>query len=74
METFSNEPDATAGSRRKCCFRQGSIAPGTGDHPLAETWASGITVPTYAVNDQTTITVVDGVVEGVSEGQWKRLK
>lgn len=34
-------------------------------------WASGIPVPTYAIDDETAITVVDGVVEVVSEGDWK---
>lgn len=36
-----------------------------------EKWASGIPAPTYAIDDQTAITVVDGAVEVVSEGHWK---
>jgi dipeptidase E len=36
-----------------------------------ERWAAGIPVPTYAIDDDTAITVVDGTVEVVSEGQWK---
>lgn len=36
-----------------------------------EKWASGIPVPTYAIDDQTAITVVDGTVEVISEGNWK---
>lgn len=36
-----------------------------------EKWASGIPVPTYAIDDQTAITVVDGAVEVISEGSWK---
>lgn len=36
-----------------------------------EKWASGIPAPTYAIDDDTAIKVVDGVVEVVSEGQWK---
>jgi dipeptidase E len=36
-----------------------------------EKWASGITVPTYAIDDDTAINVVDGTVEVVSEGHWK---
>ena len=36
-----------------------------------EKWASGIPVPTYAIDDETAITVVDGNVEVVSEGNWK---
>lgn len=37
----------------------------------AEAWAAGIGVPAYAVDDQTALVVVDGVVEVVSEGQWR---
>ncbi|MEU8180146.1 Type 1 glutamine amidotransferase-like domain-containing protein [Micromonospora sp. NPDC049044] len=36
-----------------------------------EKWASGIPVPTYAIDDETAITVVDGAVEVVSEGNWR---
>src|SRR3954465_14621599 len=36
-----------------------------------ERWAAGIPVPAYAIDDQTAITVTDGVVEVVSEGRWK---
>jgi dipeptidase E len=49
------------------------------DHPdlpentmaAAEKWAAGIGGPAYAIDDQTAIKVVDGIVEVVSEGQWK---
>jgi dipeptidase E len=43
------------------------------DSSLAEVekWASGIPVPTYAIDDQTAIKVADGAVEVVSEGNWK---
>ncbi len=34
-------------------------------------WASGIPVPTYAIDDATAIKVVDGTVEVISEGNWK---
>ncbi|GIE34920.1 peptidase E [Actinoplanes italicus] len=34
-------------------------------------WASGIPVPTYAIDDSTAIKVVDGAVEVVSEGDWE---
>jgi dipeptidase E len=40
----------------------------------AEQWAAEIGGPAYAVDDQTAITVVDGAVEVVSEGQWKQLR
>jgi dipeptidase E len=35
-----------------------------------EEWAATVPVPTYAIDDQTAIKVVDGVVEVVSEGKW----
>src|SRR5690606_14616470 len=37
----------------------------------AERWAANRTVPGYAIDDQTAIKVVDGVVEVISEGEWK---
>jgi dipeptidase E len=37
----------------------------------AEKWAASMPVPGYAVDDETAIKVVDGVVEVVSEGYWK---
>ncbi len=51
------------------------------DHPdlpentmaAAESWAAGLSNPAYAIDDDTAITVVDGTVEVVSEGQWKLL-
>src|SRR6266478_4190013 len=39
----------------------------------AEKWAAGMSVPAYLMDDQTALTVIDGAVEVVSEGQWKRL-
>jgi dipeptidase E len=38
----------------------------------AERWAAKGPVPTYAIDDETAIQVIDGVVEVVSEGHWKR--
>lgn len=38
----------------------------------AERWAAGLTVPGYAIDDQTGIKVTDGVVEVISEGHWRR--
>jgi dipeptidase E len=38
----------------------------------AEKWAAGMTAPAYAIDDQTAIKVVDGAVEVVSEGHWRR--
>ncbi|MEU8419618.1 Type 1 glutamine amidotransferase-like domain-containing protein [Micromonospora sp. NPDC048835] len=34
-------------------------------------WASGIPVPTYAIDDDTAIKVVDGGVDVISEGEWR---
>lgn len=50
------------------------------DHPMlpentmadAERWAAALQAPAYAIDDETAITVVDGVVEVISEGHWKR--
>ena len=50
------------------------------DHPelpentmaAAESWAAGIAGPAYAIDDETAIKVVDGAVDVVSEGHWKR--
>jgi len=35
-------------------------------------WAAGVPVPTYALDDQSAIKVVDGIHEVVSEGSWHR--
>ncbi|MGD0195847.1 MAG: Type 1 glutamine amidotransferase-like domain-containing protein [Candidatus Dormibacteria bacterium] len=37
----------------------------------AEKWAARLSVPAYAIDDQTAIQVTDGVVEVISEGHWK---
>ena len=46
------------------------------DHPdasfaNAEKWAARIPSPTYAIDDESAIRVVDGAAQVVSEGQWK---
>ena len=38
----------------------------------AEKWAAGMSVPSFAIDDETAIQVIDGVVEVISEGHWKR--
>ena len=48
------------------------------DHPdaslaNAERWAARIPAPTYAIDDETAIKVVDDTVEVVSEGHWTLL-
>jgi dipeptidase E len=37
----------------------------------AQRWAARIPAPTYAIDDDTAIRVVDGAVEVVSEGTWR---
>ena len=37
----------------------------------AERWAAKRPVPTYAIDDETAIKVVDGTVDVISEGHWK---
>jgi dipeptidase E len=37
----------------------------------AESWAAGMRVPGYAIDDQTAITVVDGSIDVISEGHWR---
>jgi dipeptidase E len=51
------------------------------DHPdlpentmaAARRWASGLSNPAYAIDDDTAIKVVDDTVEVISEGHWKLL-
>lgn len=40
----------------------------------AEKWAEEIGIPGYATDEQTAIRVVDGAVDVVSEGNWKRFE
>ncbi|WP_315092952.1 Type 1 glutamine amidotransferase-like domain-containing protein [uncultured Cellulomonas sp.] len=39
----------------------------------ARRWAAELGAPAYAIDEQTAISVVDGVVEVVSEGRWVQL-
>ncbi|MGP5087037.1 peptidase E, partial [Brachybacterium tyrofermentans] len=34
-------------------------------------WAAGIPAPTYAIDDDTALRIVDHEVEVISEGSWK---
>ncbi len=47
--------------------------PGFDENTMAEAekWAASLGGPAYAIDDQTAIKVVDGIVEVVSEGRWK---
>ena len=40
----------------------------------AERWAADLGVPSYAIDEQTAIQVLDGTVEVVSEGLWKKFE
>ena len=40
----------------------------------AERWASGLSNPAYAIDDSTAIKVVDGTVEVITEGHWRRFE
>jgi dipeptidase E len=44
------------------------------DHSMAnaERWAAGLSVPGYAIDNETALKVTDGTLEVVSEGHWKR--
>ncbi len=37
----------------------------------AEIWASGLHVPTYALDDQSAVKIIDDKIEVISEGNWK---
>ena len=49
------------------------------DHPMlpentmadAERWAAGMSMPCYAIDDESGILVVDGKVDVISEGSWR---
>jgi dipeptidase E len=49
--------------------------PGLPENTLenAQRWAATIPDPAYAIDDDTAISVVDGAVDVVSEGQWRLL-
>ncbi len=40
--------------------------------PYAERWAASLSVPAYAIDDQTAIKVSGDAVEVISEGHWRR--
>jgi dipeptidase E len=79
-ETFVASKPSITGDDKTLGLVDFSIFPHL-DHPdmpgnsmaAAERWAAAIGGPAYAIDDQTAIKVVDGIVEVVSEGHWKRL-
>jgi dipeptidase E len=40
----------------------------------AEAWAADLGIPAYAIDEQTAIKVVDGSIEVISEGHWKKFE
>lgn len=38
----------------------------------AERWAAGLSNPAYAIDDETAIRVIDGSVDVISEGNWRK--
>ncbi|MBB5633282.1 dipeptidase E [Cryobacterium mesophilum] len=70
--------DMAVGGERALGFVDFTLYPHLNHQDMEDTtlenigkWAAGIPVPTYAIDDETAIRVVDGVVEVVSEGTWK---
>jgi dipeptidase E len=69
----SARDDTTLGVVDFCIFPHLDVFP-TNTLGDAQRWAERIGAPAYAIDDQTAISVVDGVVKVVSEGQWVRLR
>ena len=72
--------DMALGAERALGLVDFTLCPHLGREDMAdaalaniEKWASGIPVPTYAIDDETAIRVIDGNVDVVSEGTWKLL-
>jgi dipeptidase E len=72
--------DMALGAERALGLVDFTLYPHLGREDMADaalaniaTWASGIPVPTYAIDDETAIRVIDGNVDVVSEGTWKLL-
>jgi dipeptidase E len=74
-----DDPQLATGSDRMLGLVDFTLFPHLDDPEMPDTslanierWAAGIPVPAYAIDDQTAIKVIDGAVEVVSEGHWKR--
>lgn len=73
--------DMAAGADRALGLVDFTLYPHLDDEDMPDTamaniekWASGIPVPTYAIDDETAIKVTDHAVEVISEGNWKLFK
>ena len=77
-EAFVEAKPSITGDDRALGIVDFSIFPHL-DHPgfdentmaCAETWAAALGNPSYAIDDQSAIAVVDGSVEVISEGRWR---
>src|SRR5438874_1437993 len=74
-----DESEPLTGSDKALALVDFSVFPHLERKDMADTslaniegWAAGLSVPAYAIDDQTAIKVTDGTVEVVSEGHWKR--
>jgi dipeptidase E len=72
-----DDSDPLTGSDRALGLVDFSLFPHLGHEDMPDTslanierWAARLSVPAYAIDDQTAIKVVDGTVEVVSEGNW----
>jgi len=76
--TTYDDSDQLTGSDRALGLVEFSVYPHLEREDMPDTslaniekWAAGLSVPAYAIDDQTAIKVVDGTVEVISEGRWK---
>lgn len=72
VEWPSAPNDGTLGIVDFAIFPHLAVFP-TNTLAAAERWAAGIGGPAYAIDDETAIRVVDGMVDVVSEGTWTLL-
>jgi dipeptidase E len=74
-ETYNDRPTAGYRALALVDFALGVHLdhPSMPDNSLAkmEAWSAGVPVPTYGIDDETAIKVVDGKVDVISEGHWK---
>ncbi len=73
MEWSSAKDDTTLGLVDFAIFPHLDVFP-TNTLAAARRWATEIDGPAYAIDDQTAISVVDGVVDVISEGHWFQLR
>ncbi len=77
-ENYNDRPVPSTGSETPLGLIDIAMYPHL-DHPAMEdtwvanvaTWAAGVPIPAYGVDDDTAIKVVDGRIEVISEGHWE---